>query len=127
MTNSSSKTLDLLQPEVVHADQRRTLTQLVTADLKQVNVYQVNKGCVLGGHYHMHTNEYFYVTKGSFVVFMHRFGEKHSASRILNKGSFFMAGSGYVHSLEALTNGEFLTFLTLPFNPKEPDLWQDEL
>ncbi|HJS83161.1 MAG TPA: hypothetical protein VJ742_10050, partial [Nitrososphaera sp.] len=63
----------------------------------------------------------------SFVVFMHKYGEKHSASRVLNKGSFFLAGSGYVHSLEALTNGEFLTFLTLPFNQEEPDLWQDEL
>ena len=125
--NSSSKTLNPLPPEFVHADSRRTLTQLVTSDIKQVNVYQVNKGCVLGGHYHMKTDEYFYITKGSFVVFMHKYGEKHSASRVLNKGSFFLAGSGYVHSLEALTNGEFLTFLTLPFNQEEPDLWQDEL
>lgn len=125
--NSSSKALNLLTPEFEHKDSRRVLTQLVTDNIQQVNSYQVNKGCVLGGHYHKDTDEYFYITKGTFAVFMHPLGSKHALSRILNKNSFFVARSSFVHSLEALTNGEFLTFLTKPFDQKEPDLWQDEL
>ena len=119
--------LKLLEPEFTHSDSRRILTQLVTDNIKQVNSYQVNKGCILGNHYHKDTNEYFYITKGSFALFMHPCGSKKAISRILNKQSFFVARSGYVHSLEALTNGEFLTFLTKPFDQKEPDIWQDEL
>lgn len=118
--------LNLLKPEYQHADSRRTISQLITDNIKQVNSYQVTKGAILGEHYHRFTNEYFYVTKGTFVVFVNEVGKKQSMSRILNKQSFFMARSGLVHTIEALTNGEFLTFLTKPFDPKEPDLCREK-
>lgn len=109
--------MKILQPESTHRTARRNLSQLVTADLKQVNLYEASRGAKLGNHYHKSTTEYFYIIKGTFMV------EVGSASFAANPGLLFKVEPYENHVLEALTNkASFLTFLSEPYNDKQPDL-----
>lgn len=105
----------LLQPEFEHGDARRTLTQLLTADIKQVNLYTANKGSILGGHYHKETNEYFYLIKGKIC---------YNEERMLETGDMFVVYPQEVHTLECLTDVKLMSFLSRPYTEIEPDTWK---
>ena len=117
--------LQLLPPEFEHADSRRTLRQLVTADIKQVNSYQVTKGAILGEHFHKLTFEYFYIVKGSFLVVLRSVGTKDKESKVLGKEALFCVKPFIIHTVEALTNGEIITFLTKAYTKENPDTWKE--
>ena len=123
MKKSSSKILQILQSEFEHADSRRKLTQLLTSDIKQVNHYKVNRGAILGNHYHKETVEYFYITKGTFLMVLCSVINQNSVNRVLNKGSLVPVLPLLNHTIEALTNGEFMTFLTKAYSENDKDTY----
>lgn len=104
-----------LEPEFVHTDKRRSIIQLLTADLKQVNTYVATKGSCLGDHYHKQTTEYFYIISGNII---------YNNERVLEEGSFFVVYPQENHTLECLTDVRLMTFLTKPFDERNPDLWK---
>lgn len=111
--------MKILTPEFKQKDGRRELRQLLTANLKQVNFYEAQRGAILGDHYHKTTKEYFYITKGTFMV---QIGDN---SFPANPGSLFLVEPGEKHTLEALTNkANFMTFLSEPYDPRNPDLYK---
>lgn len=116
----------LLQPEAKHSDDRRTLEQLLTAPVSQLNRYTVKRGAVLGNHYHVETVEYFYVTKGTISMMTKKLGAHIWNSRILNKDSLFKVEPRTVHVVEAMTNSVFLTFLSRPYKAHDTDIWQEK-
>lgn len=103
-----------MEPEFVHSDTRRKITQLFTADIKQVNVYECKANITLGNHYHKKTIEYFYILDG----------EVESNGRTMVSGDLFVYHPEQVHTIVTKTDCRFMTFLTLPFNQEEPDLWK---
>jgi len=105
----------LLEPEFEHSDSRRTLTQLFTAPINQVNFYNAKKGAILGDHFHKETIEYFYVTKGTLL---------YNNERVINRGTTFVVEPQENHILECLTDVQLMTFLTKPFDKEKPDLWK---
>ena len=105
-----------LRPEFEHRDSRRTLTQLFTRDIKQVNFYKIKKGAVLGRHYHKYTTEYFYVISGTL-----RYNEEFNIAT----GDLFYIPIGITHSFRVLTRTLLMTFLDKPFSKEEPDLWKE--
>lgn len=103
-----------LEAEYSHVDPRRTITQLITADIKQVNVYEANYGAKLGDHFHNDTIEYFYVIRGTM---------KYNDHLVVRKGDLFYPEKKERHTLEVVSDkATFLTFLTKPYDPKEPDI-----
>ena len=97
-----------LSSEFVHKDHRRSLSQLLTKDIKQVNFYESHRGAILGDHYHKITNEYFYITKGSFIL------DVNGNKQIVANGSFFVVEPNERHILECLSlTGSFFTFLPI--------------
>ena len=108
-----------LPAEFIHKNHRRSLSQLVTGDIKQVNLYETYKGASLGNHYHKITYEYFYITKGSFLI---NIQEK---SQIVGRNSFFVVEPGERHTLECLSmTGSFFTFLTKPYTKEDTDTYK---
>lgn len=107
--------MKILQPEFSHKDERRTLTQLFTSPIAQVNEYFAKKGSVLGNHYHKETYEYFYIAKGK-VVYNDQF--------IFKTGGSFLVEPGELHTLICLTDVTMLTFLTKPYSKEEPDTYK---
>lgn len=106
--------MKLLSPEFVHVDERRKLTQLITADIKQINIYEAKKGSNLGDHYHKSTNEFFYILKG---------GVLYNKDRILGKGDLFAVFPEEKHSIYCLTDVTFMTFLTKAYDNEHPDIF----
>ncbi len=107
--------MKLLEPEFKHEDGRRSLTQLFTAPINQVNFYNAKKGAILGDHFHKETIEYFYVTKGTLL---------YNNERVINRGTTFVVEPQENHTLECMTDVHLMTFLTKPFDKEKPDLWK---
>ena len=106
--------MKILEHEELLRDERRTLTQLLTANIKQVNVYDVNPGVELGNHYHKETVEYFYVLQGTLEAN----GKKMWA------GDLFVFYPQTPHVIKTKEYCRFMTFLTVPFDKENPDLWK---
>ena len=107
--------MNILVPEYVNQDGRRTLTQLLTAPIQQVNLYEAKRGAYLGNHFHKDTTEYFYVFNGTLV-----YNEK----SIFSKGSLFKVEPPEKHHLECVSDVTFMTFLTKPYDKLNPDLYK---
>lgn len=105
-----------LAEEFRHEDGRRTLIQLFTADVKQVNIYLAKKGSILGEHYHKETDEFFYIVHGSIL---------YNDQKILETGDAFVVYPQEAHRIECLTDTKLMTFLTKPFDQEKPDLWKN--
>lgn len=115
--------MKILKPEYEHSDSRRKLTQLITDDIKQVNVYHANRGAVLGNHYHKRTVEYFVITKGTFIVTIDTANGR--VKFPANKGISFVVFPNERHSLRVLSpTAAMLTFLTRAYSPKSPDIFK---
>lgn len=106
--------MTVLEPEIVHEDARRRLTQLFTANIKQVNLYECRANVTLGNHYHKETVEYFYLLDGHME----------SNGKPMNPGDLFMFIPEQVHKIETKTDCRFMTFVTKEFNLEAPDLWK---
>lgn len=115
----------ILTPETVNKNNKRTLTQLFTADIKQVNTYSVTRGAILGNHYHKETYEYFYILKGSFLVQTgKKTGNLNLTEVVLGPKSLFVVEPYTVHTIESLSkDGQFMTFLTQEFKQESPDIY----
>lgn len=119
--------INLIPSEFTHSDERRTLTQLFSGDIKQVNVYEAKKNSVLGNHYHKSTTEYFYISRGTVYVECHRQGTPSvGESKLLDAGSTFKIEPGYVHTVECMTDVTMLTFLSQPYTNDNPDTFKEE-
>ena len=104
----------LLEPEFVHSDERRTLTQLFTANFKQVNLYECKANVSLGDHYHKKTIEYFYIIDGELEV----------NGREVKARDSFVFHPEQVHTILTKTVAMFMTFLTEAYDKDNPDLWK---
>lgn len=103
-----------MEAEFVHKDDRRKLTQLFTADIKQINVYECEPNVVLGNHYHKQTIEYFYILDG----------EIESNGKTMVDGDLFVYHPEQVHTIVTRTACRFMTFVTKEFDKENPDLWK---
>lgn len=104
----------VLESESVHEDTRRRITQLLTAPIKQVNIYDAKKGSTLGNHYHKETDEYFYIVRGKVM---------YNTSRIFESGELFAVYPQEVHTIECLEDTKFMTFLTKAYSEEDKDQW----
>ena len=106
--------MEILSHEFQHTDERRRLTQILTEDIKQVNVYEAKKDAHLGNHFHKDTIEYFYILKGTVT---------YNDNEVINPGTLFKVSPFEKHTLRCMTNVKMMTFLTKAYTDKEPDLW----
>ena len=116
--------MNFIEPEFIDINSKRTLTQLLTSDIKQVNVYHAFQGAILGGHYHKETVEHFYITKGSFKVSIQK--DNQVSQFPVNKGMAFTVFPYERHTLVVLSqSASMLTFLSKPYNKDNPDIWKN--
>ena len=110
--------MEYLKPEFISENNRRTLKQLFTSPIAQVNSYHAKKGAVLGNHYHKETTEYFYITKGTIL---------YNSEKIFYKGDLFRVSPPERHTLEIISpEATFLSFLTRPYTKEHTDIWKKE-
>ena len=107
----------LLAEESRHEDSRRTLIQLLTASIKQVNLYEAKKGAILGNHYHKETDEYFFLIRGEVL---------YNEQRVVKAGDLFVVYPQENHVLECLTDVKLMSFLSKAYSEKETDQWKKE-
>ena len=117
--------MQLLKPEFTHSDHRRTIQQLFTFPVKQINSYQANKGAVLGNHYHRQTREFFLITKGTVFASSRHLQTKMLTEFAASKGSLFVVEPYENHTIEVLSDeAQMLTFLTRPYQQNDTDTFK---
>lgn len=109
--------MNLLEPEFYHKDSRRSLSQIFTADIRQVNVYEAKKDAILGDHYHKETVEFFYLAKGTIL---------YNDSTVVNRGNTFVVYPMERHTLKCMTDVTLVSFLSKPYSQGDPDIWKKE-
>jgi len=107
--------MNIVKPETQHKDERRVLTQLLSANIKQVNTYDCQP-CTLGNHYHEKGSEYFYVISGELAI-----GNEYGES-VVKQGEVFAVYPQENHIVNIYRPTKFMTFLTHPFDSANPDL-----
>lgn len=107
--------MKVLVEEAIHEDERRRITQLLSAPIKQVQLYEAKKGALLGDHYHKETDEYFFILSGTV---------SYNRERIFEAGDIFVVYPQEKHALECLTDTKFMTFLSRPYSNESPDTWK---
>lgn len=108
--------MQVLQTEFNHTDERRTLTQLLTANIQQVNRYKIKKGATLGKHFHKQTREFFYILAGQIC---------YNDILYLSKDSIFVVEPEEMHTLKCSTGVELMTFLSKPYTTDDPDTFKE--
>ena len=99
--------------EFEHSDHRRTLKQLFTGDVAQVNLFYAKEGVVLGDHFHKETKEYFHILRGSVI---------YNDEQVVSKGQTFRVDPNERHKIECLSDVVMMTFLSKPYKKENPDI-----
>lgn len=107
----------VLSPEFIHGDERRSLSQLLTADIKQINFYEAKKNAILGEHFHVETTEYFYLIEGQII---------YNDLRQIDANTLFVVNPEEKHTLKCVTDIKLMTFLTKTYDHDNPDLFKEK-
>lgn len=107
--------MNIIQTQYKHKDHRRTLNQLLTAEIHQINFYDAKKGAILGDHYHKKTTEYFYLTKGTVI---------YNDSYVFNKHMMFSVEPGEKHKIECMNDVQMFSFLSRAYKPDDTDIFK---
>jgi len=100
--------IKFIKPEFVHADDRGSLTQIVSK-LKwaQVNYIDSKPSSIRGNHYHKFNRELFFVIEGKFILTLELDGKKLVYEMI--KNDIFIIEPLVRHSFEYLDNTKLIT------------------
>ena len=110
----------------VHEDERGSLRTLATdGDWSEVNYIESRAGVVCGRHYHKSTLEMMFILEGEVTVETWKVGSADKTVSRVTKGDQFLIEPGYVHVMKPLTEARWLNFLSIPFDHKRPDVFEE--
>ena len=99
------------EPDFVFKDDRGELAQLVHSGYEQVNCVYTEKGAVRGNlHYHLETDETFYIASGKVKVTACLGDEKEE--KIFSRGDMFTLPAQVRHTFEYLDNTYLVALYT---------------
>ncbi len=99
------------EPDFAFNDERGTLTQIVSDGYKQVNCVFTKKGMVRGNmHYHLDTDEAFFVAQGRVKVTACLGDEREE--KTFGRGDMFIITRGVRHTFEYLEDTYLVALYT---------------
>jgi mannose-6-phosphate isomerase-like protein (cupin superfamily) len=106
-----------LKVEYQRKEDRGTLTQVNTGDWKQLNVLEIKKGDIFGGHYHKEKTELFYVIFGmvEFIIA----NDQGMFAETLIKGDCLLVEPYDKHTLCALKDATIVEVLSHPYSKED--------
>ena len=115
-----------LKSRTVISDSRGELEEIVKAHLwKQMNRVRTNQGCIRGNHYHKYLSELHYVLDGELKVQIKNLRTKEESEYQFGKGSCFIVEPYEFHTVEHLTDADYIVLFSEEFNPQNPDIHKD--
>jgi len=106
--------MKILRPAPAHTDERGSITDLVTAPVSHVARMKCWAGTVRGNHYHRTATAYIYVIQGAFNIRSRMVGTEQESRLGARAGDLVVIDPREIHSLEAITDGEFLMLVSMP-------------
>ncbi len=119
--------MKILETNVVVSDSRGRLEEIAKADSwKQLNRVKTNQGAVRGNHYHKYTSELHYVLSGELRLHIRNLKTNEEADYQFGEGDCFVVEPYEFHTLEHLTDVDYLVLFSEKFDPENPDLHKNE-
>ena len=110
----------------VISDSRGTLEEIVKSrSWKQLNRVRTNQGCVRGNHYHKSLSELHYVLDGELRVHIRNLRTKEESTYQFGKSSCFIVEPYEFHTVEHLTDADYIVLFSEEFDPQNPDIHKD--
>jgi len=119
--------LEVIKPFVAVSDYRGSIDEVVKGRLwKQLNYVRTNQGAIRGNHFHKILSELHYVVSGEIRVHIRDLRTNEEATYHLGEGSCFIVEPHEYHTLEHLTDTEYVVLFSEEFNPEQPDIHKNE-
>lgn len=115
-----------LDSRIIISDSRGALEEIVKASSwKQMNRVRTNQGAIRGNHYHKSILELHYILDGELKVRIKDLKTKKESEYQFGKGSCFIVEPYEFHTVEHLTDSDYIVLFSEEFNPRNPDLHKD--
>ena len=109
--------MQVLKVEYIRESERGRLTQIITRNFKQLNLLEIKKDCVFGGHYHKKKEESFYVIRGKVRVQI-SVGDKDKVYTF-NPADCFLVECWDKHTITALEDSIIVETLSEPYTEED--------
>jgi quercetin dioxygenase-like cupin family protein len=110
-------------PVFVRKDARGTFEELLnTGRWESLIMGRMNKGAVMGNHYHRHTVLFFHLMEGSARITTIDMETKARAEYSLKAGEGFIFRPSEARAITYLADSRFLILKSHRFDPSSPDL-----
>ena len=117
----------VIKPGAVISDSRGSLVEIAKTGLwQQLNRVKTNRGAVRGNHYHKSNVELYYVLNGELKLHIRNLKTNEEAHYQFGEGDCFIVEPYEFHTLEHLTDGDYIVLFSEKFNTESPDLHKDE-
>ena len=119
--------MKILKTNVVISDRRGELEEIAKTGLwQQLNRVKTNQGAKRGNHYHEHTSELHYVLSGELRLHIRDLKTNEEWDYLFGEGDCFVVEPYEFHTLEHLTDVDYIVLFSERFDPETPDLHKDE-
>ena len=119
--------MKILETNVVISDSRGALEEIARTGLwQQLNRVRTNQGNVRGNHYHKSTSELHYILSGELKLHIRDLKANEETDYQFGEGDCFVVEPYEFHTLEHLTDVDYIVLFSERFNPQSPDLYKDE-
>jgi perosamine synthetase len=112
----------MIKPTFLREDDRGTFVEaLNSGEWKNVSFGTMEKGAVMGNHYHKKTSVFFYLTRGSASVNIMNVVTKEVNNAQLNTRSGLIFSPDFSHSIKFLEKSDFVMGKSIEYNSTDPD------
>lgn len=91
---------------------------------KEINYIESKNKVIRGNHYHKKTYEGFYIISGKIKVTLEDIRSKDTESFTAEKGDIFTINPYEIHTFTMLKKSSWINMLTIPIDPKKPDIYE---
>ncbi|MBI4158732.1 cupin domain-containing protein [Candidatus Woesearchaeota archaeon] len=118
--------MEILTTTTVIRDARGVLEEIAKSHVwQQLNRVKTNKGAVRGNHYHEVNLELHYILEGELMVHIRNLQTREETTHRFGEGSCFIVLPYEYHTLEHLTDCDYIVLFSRRFDPEDPDLHKD--
>lgn len=118
--------MKILETNVIISDSRGALEEITKTGLwQQLNHVKTNQGAIRGNHYHKYTSELHYVLNGELKLHIRDLKTNEEADYLFGEGDCFVVEPYEFHTLEHLTDVDYIVLFSEKFNQENPDLHRE--
>lgn len=114
----------ILKPILIRKDKRGVFIELINRGVwRGIYFSQMEKGAILGSHYHLKTKVFFYLIAGRATIELINVKTKKRTFSELEKNQGIIIPKGFWHAIKFLKTSSFVMSKSESFRESDPDTY----